>query len=435
MKNEFLIRIIVIFISLIFLGLFGYITFSSADSNVITYTNKFDIVAGATICFHEKLENNRDKEINITKINHIGTPDLEGINIILYNATSTNNGYIKGEELELPLKIDVGDTYHFFICYETDVALKPDTYKMETNFYINEEEDNKSTSSTKKNKRPVADANGPYFEIKEVPIFFNASDSYDPDGEIKNYIWEFGDGTIINKMNLSHTYAEEGNYTIILTVTDDKGKSDMDTTYALISKGANIPPSEPEIYGNTALNINKNYTFSAYSFNNDNDKLKYNFSWGDGTYNLTDFVENATTVQQTHSWNKKGIYDLKVTVTDENNASSANTLTIYVDVMEFIDNDLQGYILDKDADGIYDLFHNYKTNNETTLGFQNGWYKIDVDNDGKWDYDYNSTSKKLMDIKKDTKEDTNSLCFIIIPIILIIIVIAIIVFYRRLNIT
>jgi len=428
MKKIILNLAIVILILLY--GLLGFISFSSAESNIITYTNEFDIVAGSSICFHEQLENNKDEEINVTKINHSGIPDLEGINIILFNATSTNNGYKKGEELKLPLIIDAGETYHFFICYYTDVALKPDTYQIETNFYITEEETT-TTSSSKQNKAPVADADGPYFELKGIPIDFNASKSYDSDGEIKSYGWNFGDGNTSNKMTVSHAYDEGGNYTVTLVVTDNKGKTDTDTTYAIIRGAGNIPPSIPEIDGKTILKTNKNYSFTAYSYNNDNDSLKYNFTWDDKTYNTTDFVENGTTVEKNHSWNTKGIYDIKVTVTDENNATSSNTLTVYVDVIEFIKNDIEGYLLDENADGIYDLFHNNKTGNKTYLEFIDIGYKIDTDDDGDWDYKYNTTTKTIQEIKEDTKKETNVLYYILGPIIVALIFIAIIILFFK----
>jgi PKD repeat protein len=60
-------------------------------------------------------------------------------------------------------------------------------------------------------------------------VTFNASASYDADGTIVSYAWDFGDGsreTLIGA-NLTeiitHTYMEEGTYNVTLTVTDDDG--------------------------------------------------------------------------------------------------------------------------------------------------------------------------------------------------------------------
>jgi len=185
------------------------------------------------------------------------------------------------------------------------------------------------------------------------------------------------------------------------------------------------------ITGKKVLNINKNYSFSAYSYNDDNDSLKYNFSWGDGSFNQTDFVDNGTNVERMHSWKTRGAYTIKVSVTDENNATSSNTLDVYVDVIEYIKNGLDGYLLDEDEDGTYDIFNNNQTGNETIVGFQAGFYKIDIDDDGSWDYDYNPIDKTIKEIEKETKEDSNVLYYIFALIFVTLASLVIIVIFLR----
>lgn len=53
---------------------------------------------------------------------------------------------------------------------------------------------------------------------------FVGSASTDADGTIASYSWNFGDGTPVSTLaNPSHIYATPGNYTAILTVTDNDG--------------------------------------------------------------------------------------------------------------------------------------------------------------------------------------------------------------------
>jgi len=52
---------------------------------------------------------------------------------------------------------------------------------------------------------------------------FNGSGSTDPDGSIAGYQWTFGDGTTGTGATPTHTYANAGQYTATLTVTDDHG--------------------------------------------------------------------------------------------------------------------------------------------------------------------------------------------------------------------
>lgn len=54
-------------------------------------------------------------------------------------------------------------------------------------------------------------------------VDLDASASQDIDGSIVSYAWNFGDGSTANGALTSHTYAALGNFTVILTLTDDDG--------------------------------------------------------------------------------------------------------------------------------------------------------------------------------------------------------------------
>jgi hypothetical protein len=72
------------------------------------------------------------------------------------------------------------------------------------------------------NKAPVADFTVSHTVISVgESITVNASNSYDPDGEITNYVWDYGESTYKGGITSFHTFSAEGNYKIILTVTDD----------------------------------------------------------------------------------------------------------------------------------------------------------------------------------------------------------------------
>ena len=57
------------------------------------------------------------------------------------------------------------------------------------------------------------------------PTCFNATESYDPDGSIGSYCWDFGDGNIttITDPVITHNYTRIGNYSVTLNVTDNQG--------------------------------------------------------------------------------------------------------------------------------------------------------------------------------------------------------------------
>jgi PKD repeat protein len=73
-------------------------------------------------------------------------------------------------------------------------------------------------------------------------ISFSSTASYDPDGTIVSYLWDFGDGNTSNEPNPVHSYSEPGNYTVTLTVIDDKGASN--STSVLVE----VKPAVPDFW-------------------------------------------------------------------------------------------------------------------------------------------------------------------------------------------
>jgi len=66
-------------------------------------------------------------------------------------------------------------------------------------------------------------------------VKFDASSSYDPDGTIADYEWDFGDGSTASGVKASHSYREVGTYTVTLTVADNDG------VVGKISKTVEVP--------------------------------------------------------------------------------------------------------------------------------------------------------------------------------------------------
>ena len=60
-------------------------------------------------------------------------------------------------------------------------------------------------------------------DLPPLEVQFDGSDSYDADGEVVSYNWDFGDETSGTGITTSHTYNKGGIYNAVLTVTDDDG--------------------------------------------------------------------------------------------------------------------------------------------------------------------------------------------------------------------
>ncbi|MEO1450663.1 MAG: PKD domain-containing protein, partial [Bacteroidota bacterium] len=69
-------------------------------------------------------------------------------------------------------------------------------------------------------------------EREPFRYYFDASGSYDLEGPIVSYSWDFGDGEIASGIKPFHVFANEGFYNVTLTVQDSAGNSD-DATAAV----------------------------------------------------------------------------------------------------------------------------------------------------------------------------------------------------------
>ena len=100
-----------------------------------------------------------------------------------------------------------------------------------------------STNVIINNIAPTANASGPYAGNESTPIIF-AGTQTDPGNDNFTYLWDFGDGNISTQQNPIHIYADDGLYTITLTITDDDGGVG---TYSTIAIVYNIPPTIEKI--------------------------------------------------------------------------------------------------------------------------------------------------------------------------------------------
>jgi nitrous oxidase accessory protein NosD len=103
-------------------------------------------------------------------------------------------------------------------------------------------------------------------------VTFDASVSYDYDGSIISYEWDFGDGTNATGIYINHSFSQYETYNVTLTVFDNDGKQDSLTEPVAIS---DLLP--PEIIDNT---LSIAYTGDPFTFNatiTDNDAVDVAF--------------------------------------------------------------------------------------------------------------------------------------------------------------
>jgi len=173
---------------------------------------------------------------------------------------------------------------------------------------------------------PVAVFNySPDYPIAGETVTFNASDSYDPDGNIVSYVWDFGDDntTTVNKPIITHVYMKEGNYTVVLTVTDNDGFTD---TMSDIVPVEQAPPVAAFTYSPSIPFINETVTFNASASYDPNGYIvSYTWNFGDGSPQV-----NETDPIITHVYVTTGDYNVTLTVTDSEGLTDTITQIITV---------------------------------------------------------------------------------------------------------
>ena len=155
-----------------------------------------------------------------------------------------------------------------------------------------------------------------------VPITFLSAGSKDPDGTIVQYYWSIlSTGQFSNKANLSVNFPRSGNYTAMLTVTDDNGN----TASASISVQIRNRAPKATISAPCSIQAGKLAQFNA-SGSNDTDGTIVSFSWN--------FGDNFTSSEKvaTHTYINPGTY--KVTLTVMDNEKSLGTATWNITVLK-----------------------------------------------------------------------------------------------------
>jgi PKD repeat protein len=158
-----------------------------------------------------------------------------------------------------------------------------------------------------------------------LTVNFDGSASYDPNGTITAYSWNFGDGASASGAVVNHTYNSAGVFTARLTVTDNDGKTG--STYHNVNVTGSTTPNERPIAqfsfspstGLYPLQVTFN---GSASRDPDGRIVQYNWDFGDG---LT-----ASGRVVTHTYTRYGTFLIRLTVRDDRGATGTISKMIKV---------------------------------------------------------------------------------------------------------
>jgi PKD repeat protein len=149
-------------------------------------------------------------------------------------------------------------------------------------------------------------------------VYFNST-SYDPDGIIVNWTWDFGDGSIAYDENVTHTYLENGDYDVNLSVLDNDSASTFIVKKIFV--GNQLPVADFTYEPDEIMTDDLVY-FNSTSYDPDGIIVNWTWDFGDGVMAYGEYV--------THIYSDNGNYNVNLTVRDNDSATAFIVKNIFV---------------------------------------------------------------------------------------------------------
>ncbi|MEF8847183.1 MAG: PKD domain-containing protein [Candidatus Paceibacterota bacterium] len=158
-----------------------------------------------------------------------------------------------------------------------------------------------------------------------LKVSFDGTNSYDSDGYISSYEWDFGTGGGVTGSSVTYTYDSPGVYEATLTVTDNEGNTDEDHVTITVKSPSKSNKSPTASFnatptkGTVPLRVN----FDA-SDSNDPDGSIVSYSWDYDNGDVDSGKRNS------YTFNNPGTYYVQLQVKDNDGATDSTTRGIEV---------------------------------------------------------------------------------------------------------
>ncbi|MDQ3280147.1 MAG: PKD domain-containing protein [Acidobacteriota bacterium] len=147
----------------------------------------------------------------------------------------------------------------------------------------------KTFTVTEGNRPPSADFTWQVHNATQtsLPVYFDASKSFDLDGDTLTYSWTFGDSrnNTATGVQVEHVYTQPGTYRVTLTVTDNRSPVVVKAYDVPVAPPSttNHPPDARFSWSPTEPSVGQMITFTNTSDDLDGDPLTWRWSFDDGT--------------------------------------------------------------------------------------------------------------------------------------------------------
>ena len=181
----------------------------------------------------------------------------------------------------------------------------------------------------------VVDVLGPNIEptasfthsVSGLTTVVDGTASADPDGSVISYAWDWGDGAAGGSgATATHAYALPGEYTVTLTVTDNRGGTASTAQTVTVT---HADPTATFTVATDRLQVAVDATGSSAA---DGATLTYAWDWGDGS-------APGSGPQAAHTYAEDGTYAIRLTVTDSVGSTNAADREITVNEVAYAASD------------------------------------------------------------------------------------------------
>jgi len=248
------------------------------------------------------------------------------VSIYLYDADSSGNEVAdisgNGVQTTLTFSYDLG----------TNLITTGDQPQVDGDYYYTSGEFDGSTSSDQNDASlwfqlsdnyvfPVADAGSDKIAATGVATSFDGLLSTASSGSsIELYQWDFDGDDVFDAEGIqaSFTFTQRGLYVLTLKVTDNFGRSSVDTCFVNVTSPPvalfSIFPVEPE--------ASDEISFVDSSIDSDGAVISWYWEFGDGY--------TSTARNPTHQYSVNGTYNIRLTVTDNDGATDTMEFSLFV---------------------------------------------------------------------------------------------------------
>jgi len=197
--------------------------------------------------------------------------------------------------------------------------------------------------------------------IAPLVVHFDGTGSFDPDGAIRRYEWDFGDGGEGVGPQIQHTYSDAGVFEATLTVTDQRGSRSTASVEIDVRATNALPVAAFSVYPSPAFPGQGVQFGAGASYDPDGEIVSYEWGYGDGTTGHGKLVW--------HQYSAQGTYNIILTIRDndggERTATAGLRITTTIDTSGTIPRhfewDYIGHIQSCDLAISRDLYIYYKS--------------------------------------------------------------------------